>query len=126
MAKREVSSVEDVSILSSGVKIEGKLVSDGNVRIDGSIEGDVTINGNLTLGESAKLKGNIKASNISMSGKIEGTVHAGEKLILESKSVLKGDIISKILVIEEGAIFDGNSSMNGGGTANLNNESKEK
>ena len=36
MAKnRDSISNEDVSILSSGVKIEGKLYSEGNVRIDG-------------------------------------------------------------------------------------------
>ena len=111
MAKRELANAEDVSILSSGVKIEGKIDSDGNVRIDGSVLGDVNVNGNLTLGETAQLKGNVKANNVSVSGKIEGTVTATEKLILESKSTLKGDITSKILVIEEGAKFDGNSSM---------------
>lgn len=113
MAKREITNAEDVSILSSGVKIEGKLISDGNVRIDGTVTGDVTVNGNLTLGDSAQLKGNIKANNVSVSGKVEGTIVASDKLILESKSVLKGDLVSKILVIEEGAKFDGNSSMGG-------------
>ena len=113
MAKRELTNAEDVSILSSGVKIEGKLFSDGNVRIDGTLTGDVTVNGNLTLGDSAQLKGNIKANNVSVSGKVEGTIIASDKLILESKSALKGDLITKILVIEEGAKFDGNSSMGG-------------
>ncbi len=113
MAKRDSSNPEDVSILSSGVKIEGKLSSDGNVRIDGAIIGDVTVNGNLTLGETSSLKGNIKANNVAVSGKVEGTIVVSEKLILESKSVLTGDLISKILVIEEGAKFNGKSSMGG-------------
>ncbi|MBU1100636.1 MAG: polymer-forming cytoskeletal protein [Bacteroidetes bacterium] len=111
MGKRDITNPEDVSILSSGVRIEGKLISDGNVRIDGQIIGDVTVQGNLTLGETSKLKGNIKATNISISGTVEGTITAGEKLIIESKSRLTGDIISKILVIEEGAKFEGNSNM---------------
>lgn len=113
MSKRETTNPEDVSILSSGVKIEGKLNSDGNVRIDGQIIGDVTVQGNLTLGETSKLKGKIKATNISISGQVEGTVTANEKLIIESKSRLTGDIISKVLVIEEGAKFEGNSNMSG-------------
>ena len=109
--RKDFSSAEDVSILSSGVKIEGKLYSEGNVRVDGKIIGDVTVNGNLTLGDSAELNGEVKARNITISGYLEGTVKASEKLILESTSVLKGDLSAKILVVEEGAKFDGRSIM---------------
>lgn len=113
MAKNNNSSTSvDVSILSSGVKIEGKLYSEGNMRIDGKVIGDVTVNGNLTLGESAELKGEVKAKNITLSGKVEGLVEVNEKLILESQSVLEGDLTAKILVIEEGAKFEGKSNMN--------------
>ena len=105
------SSSNDVSILSSGVKIEGKMYSDGNVRIDGSVIGELMINGNLTLGDSSEIEGDIKAQNITISGQVEGTVSASEKLILESSSSLKGDLFTKILVIEEGAKFDGQSTM---------------
>lgn len=109
--KKEQSSTEDVSILSSGVKIEGKFYSDGNVRIDGEIKGEVTVNGNLTLGDSSVITGDIKAKNVNLSGNVEGAVHAAEKLVLDSKSSLKGDLFAKILVIQEGAKFEGKSTM---------------
>ncbi|MFC2133279.1 polymer-forming cytoskeletal protein [Bacteroidota bacterium] len=109
--KRSSTSAEDVSILSSGVKIEGKLYSEGNVRIDGKLIGDLIVNGNLTLGEGSEINGKVKAQNIAVSGKLEGVATSSEKLILESKAVLKGDISAKILVIEEGAKFDGKSVM---------------
>lgn len=102
---------EDVSILSSGVKIEGKISSEGNVRIDGKVIGDVNINGNLTLGEGAEIKGEVKAKSLIVSGKVEGTIDVTDKLTLEPKSFVKGDIITKVLVIEEGAMFDGKSVM---------------
>ena len=106
--KKDLHS-EDVSILSGGVKIEGNLSSDGNVRIDGNV---ISINGNLTIGESAKIVGEVLATNITLGGYIEGKVNASENLRLEAKSSLKGDLITKRLVIEEGARFDGHSSMN--------------
>lgn len=112
MAKNNNSSSVDVSILSSGVKIEGKLYSEGNMRIDGKVFGDVTVNGNLTLGDSSIVEGEVKAMNITLSGSINGTVEANEKVILESGSSLVGDLTAKILVIEEGAKFDGKSNMN--------------
>jgi len=112
MSQRKDYLDEDVSIISSGVKILGDLTSEGNVRIDGIVNGNISINGNLTAGELSELKGEIKAKNITMSGKIFGKVLAQEKLKLESKSFLKGDIITKYLIIEEGAVFEGNSHMN--------------
>jgi cytoskeletal protein CcmA (bactofilin family) len=104
-------SMEDVSIISKGVNIEGKLKSEGNVRIDGIIRGDVLVQGNLTLGETSDVTGDIKAENITLSGKINGTVSANEKVVLEARAILKGDLIAKILVVEPGAHFDGKCTM---------------
>jgi cytoskeletal protein CcmA (bactofilin family) len=111
MSKRENGYSEDVSILSDGVNIEGKISSNGNVRIDGKIKGDVNVKGNLTLGNTAEINGQVSAKNMTVSGKVEGTLKIDEKLTLESTAKIKGDIIAKVLVIEEGAKFDGKSSM---------------
>jgi len=110
--KKDHSTPHDVSILSAGVKIEGKFISEGNVRIDGQILGDVSVTGNLTLGDVSYIKGNVSAKNITISGKVEGIVSSEEKLILEAHSKLVGDLSAKILVIQEGAVFIGKSLMN--------------
>ncbi|MEI7812333.1 MAG: polymer-forming cytoskeletal protein [Ignavibacteria bacterium] len=102
---------EDISIISKGMAIEGLIKSNGNVRIDGAIKGNVTVLGNLTFGETAEVKGEVRAENITLSGKISGYVNSSSKLVLESKSVLKGDIMAKILVIEQGAFFEGTCTM---------------
>lgn len=111
MSKKENGYSEDVSILSDGVNIEGKITSNGNVRIDGKVKGDVNVKGNLTLGPSSQVIGQINAKNMKVSGKVEGTINIEEKLTLESSSRVKGDVISKVLVVSEGAKFDGKSSM---------------
>ncbi|NOX17142.1 MAG: polymer-forming cytoskeletal protein [Chlorobi bacterium] len=108
---KESRSAEDVSILSRGIKIEGKFISSGDVRLDGVVVGNVNVNGNLTLGETAKIQGDVNAKNVIVSGTIEGSVKASEKIVLESKSRLKGDLVAKILLVEEGAKFDGKSMM---------------
>ncbi|MGE5682129.1 MAG: bactofilin family protein [Bacillota bacterium] len=109
--KSSNGSLEDVSIISKGVNIEGKFKSEGSVRIDGIVNGDVFVEGNLTLGETAEIKGEVKAENITLSGKIFGQVSATDKLVMESKSILKGDLSAKILVIEPGAFFEGKCLM---------------
>ena len=120
MSSKKDSFDEDVSIISNSVKIDGNLFSEGNVRIDGIIYGNVSVNGNLTIGDGSDLQGEVKAKNITMNGKVLGKVTALEKMKLESKAVLKGDIITKFLVIDEGAYFEGFSHMNNTNSLNIN------
>ncbi len=101
------SKSEETTIISRGVKIEGKITSSGNIRIDGEIQGDIFCKSNITIGEDAKVNGQINAIVITIGGKVSGIVRAKDNLILDSKSNLKGDIFTKNLVIEEGAKFDG-------------------
>ena len=102
---------EETTIISRGVKIEGKITSDGNIRVDGDIKGDIVSQNNVTVGESGQVNGQINANVITIGGKVVGTVSAKEKLALEAKGNLKGDILTKTLVVEAGAKFDGNSKM---------------
>jgi len=102
---------EEITIISNGVKIEGKVSSTGNIRVDGTLQGDLNSRGNVTVGEQADIKGEIVANVVTIGGKVVGTINAKEKLILESKCALKGDIVTKVLVIEAGAKFDGKSNM---------------
>lgn len=102
---------DDISIISRGVIIEGKISSDGNIRIEGIVRGDLIAKGNVSIGESGEIFGNIKGEVINIGGKVNGSVNANEKLLLESNAQLKGDIVTKLLIIESGAKFDGKSSM---------------
>jgi cytoskeletal protein CcmA (bactofilin family) len=102
---------EETTIISRGVKIEGKITTEGNIRVDGDIKGDILSQNNVTVGESGQVNGQINANVITIGGKVIGTVTAKEKLALESNANLKGDILTKILVVEAGAKFEGNSKM---------------
>jgi cytoskeletal protein CcmA (bactofilin family) len=102
---------EDITIISSGVKVEGKVSSDGSIRLDGTIQGDIACQGNVTIGDSGEVFGKVNGQSITIGGKVEGLINAKEKLILESKANLKGDVFTKILVVEAGARFDGKSNM---------------
>ena len=102
---------EDTTIISNGVKIEGKITSSGNIRVDGEILGDIISQSNVSVGGGGQVNGQINAAVITIGGKVSGTVKAKEKLVLDSNGYLKGDIFTKILVVEAGAKFDGKSKM---------------
>jgi cytoskeletal protein CcmA (bactofilin family) len=101
----------EITIISNGVKLEGKISSGGSIRIDGVIQGDIVSQGNVTVGEQGDVNGQINGASVTVGGKVVGSVNAKEKIILESKANLKGDIFTKILVVEAGARFDGKSNM---------------
>jgi len=113
---------DDITIISNGVKVEGKISSDGSIRIEGNILGDIDSNGNVTIGELGEVLGKVNGISITIGGKVQGTINAKEKLILESKADLKGDVYTKILVVEAGARFDGKSNMGGTGSSSSSNQ----
>lgn len=109
--KERSEMIEDLTIISKGVNVDGKIISSGNLRLDGKIKGDLIVSGDLTCGETSEVVGVMKADNLILNGKMEGTITAKNKLLLKSKAVLVGDLFTKILVIEEGAKFEGKSTM---------------
>jgi len=107
----ESTKSEDTTIISSGVKIEGTVTTNGNIRVDGEIKGDIISENNITVGESGSVNGKINASVISIGGTVTGSLEAKEKLTLTSRGKINGDIIVKAFVIEDGGLFNGNCRM---------------
>ena len=113
---------EEATVISRGVKIEGKLSCSGSIRLDGEVQGDISSQSTVIVGENGKVNGQINADSITIGGKVTGTVRAKEKIVLEAKANLKGDVITKILSVEAGAVFNGNSKMGESGNVS---ETKE-
>lgn len=111
----EGGRTEEATVISKGVKIEGKLSCSGNIRLDGEVQGDISSQGVVIIGEFGKVNGQINADNITIGGKVTGTVKAKDKVVLESKANLKGDITTKALMVEAGAVFNGNTKMGDSG-----------
>lgn len=109
MADRQQSG--ELTLVAANTVFEGKIKTEGNIRIDGKFVGEVNAKANAAIGNSGVIEGNISARNVTVAGRITGTVHASEKLVLESKSVLHGDIKATRLVVDEGAVFDGKCDM---------------
>ncbi len=102
---------DETTIISNGVKIEGTVTTNGNIRVDGEIKGDIISENNITVGESGSVNGKINASIISIGGTVTGSLEAKEKLTLTSRGKINGDIIVKAFVIEDGGLFNGNCKM---------------
>ncbi len=106
-----VSSEEIHTIIGKESSFEGKLVFDGVVRIDGSFKGTIQSKGKLLIGESAVLEAELETGTLILSGSIQGNVIAFERVEIKGKGRFTGNIKTPVLLIDEGAQFNGTSSM---------------
>lgn len=102
---------KELNLIGPGTTVEGKIRSQGNLRIDGKVMGEVAVSESLAVGIGGEVEGNVAGKNITVAGKVKGSITAMEKLVFEGKSVVRGDIRASRLVIDEGSTFDGKVAM---------------
>jgi cytoskeletal protein CcmA (bactofilin family) len=106
----------EVTIVGAGARLEGNVVSAGNLRIDGQVKGQINADGDVTLSPQSQVEADIRAQNVSVGGKFKGNLIVKGKAHLARGGRIDGNITSKTLVVEEGGIFHGQSIMDGGTT----------
>jgi len=102
--------------LDSGSKISGKLSFEGATKIDGQVDGEITAKDSLTIGESAVVTAQIKAASIVVAGKVSGDITATSRIEIRPSAKVIGNLTSPVLVVHEGATFEGHCSMSPEGT----------
>lgn len=95
------------TIIGHGAVVEGTLTVPHGIRVDGHLKGEVRSAGMLVVGEEGVIEADVKVKDATISGKIIGDVEADGKVHLKTQAVLLGKIETRLLVIEEGAVFRG-------------------
>jgi|SRR5262245_7074718 len=96
-----------LSVIDAWLTITGNLESQGDVRVEGQITGDVRC-ANLVIGRDATVIGDIVAEEAVVRGKVKGTIRAN-RVILQETACVESAIYHKVLSVDEGASFDGQS-----------------
>jgi len=99
------------AFLGEGTQFHGILSFQGTVRVDGKFEGEILSPDTFIVGESAEVQAEINVGTLIGCGKIQGNVRAHQRIEIQKGSVLVGDISTPILVIEEGAVYEGHCRM---------------
>jgi len=102
------------ALLGAGSVFEGKLHFEGQVRIDGTFTGEITTTDLLVIGEGAKVSATINCGSVEVRGDITGHISASDSITLRATAKVQADIYAPSLVVDKGAIFEGNSRMTGG------------
>lgn len=95
------------SLIAENVRVDGDLVSQGDVQLDGALKGDLKV-AHLSIGETGLLEGAITAESVEIRGRVAGSISARSVRLFATARV-DGDIIHDQLAIEAGAHFAGRS-----------------
>jgi len=104
----------EVTIVGTGARLEGNVVSAGNLRIDGQVKGQINADGDVVLSAQSQVEADIRSQNVSVAGRFKGNILVKGKAHLARGGRIDGNITSKTLVVEEGGIFHGQSNMDAG------------
>jgi cytoskeletal protein CcmA (bactofilin family) len=101
----------EVTVIGQAAKLEGTVVSAGSLRIDGQVKGQINADGDCSLSPQSQVEADIRAQNVSVAGRFKGNILVKGRAEIARGGRVDGNITSKSLVIEEGAIFQGQSVM---------------
>ena len=107
--------------LDRGSSFKGELEFEDTVRIDGRFNGKIISKNELIVGESATIEGDVHVGRVAISGSVIGKIVAAQRVEIHRNGKVYSDIDTPALIIEEGAIFQGNCVMGDKKGANVTN-----
>ena len=99
------------SVIDPHARFNGKYVSDRDLRIEGEAQGEIECQGTLIISPQARVRSAIKAHNVIVNGDYEGDVDCGGRFEIGSTGRVKGNIKTQVLVVKEGAHWEGGVTM---------------
>jgi len=99
------------TVIGNEAYFQGTLTAKGSLRIDGRVDGSVVDAKIVTIGKSGKVKGDISCEICYVSGEVKGNITALDHIEAQNGSRVDGDMRSPRIMLEEGALFNGNCSM---------------
>ncbi len=108
---KRMADGSEVTVIGQAAKLEGTVVSAGSLRIDGQVKGQINADGDCQLTPQSQVDADIRAQNVSVAGRFRGNILVKGRAEITRGGRVDGNITCKSLVIEEGAIFQGQSVM---------------
>lgn len=109
---REIKDGRLSGYVGNGTTLNGEMNFQAMLRVDGQLTGRITSeNGTLVVGATGRVDANIQVFAAVINGIVKGDIIATEKIELGRTAQIIGNIQAPRLVMEDGAILEGNCSM---------------
>ncbi len=119
---KKMNTTPSTCVIVSDTIIEGKFNSKSDTRVDGKIKGEILCEARIIMGTQAVIEGNIKTNEATITGSFVGDLVVKDLLKLGSTAKVDGNVSAKQLLVEEGAILNGEIAIgkdNKGGNKSL-------
>ncbi|SHK86048.1 bactofilin family protein [Rhodothermus profundi] len=100
-----------LNLVGEGTVFEGTLRTPHDIRISGRVIGTLHVQGKAIIAAEGILEGELYASSADIAGRVQGDLVIEETLLLKETAQVEGRIQTGRLVVEAGAVFDGECRM---------------
>lgn len=107
LVKGEANS-SDFGWIGRGIEVTGDITFADRLQVDGKVTGKlISESGTLIIGESGQLDTQIDVGVCVVHGELRGNLIARSKLEIRRTGRVHGDVATPVLLVEEGAVFNG-------------------
>ena len=99
------------TIIGPEASLRGSYNSKKSIRVDGEIYGNVSSEDGVIVGEKGMVRGNLIGRTVLIGGRVKGNVTATQRLEIQASAQVEGDLTTPVLLVEDGAMFEGNCQM---------------
>jgi cytoskeletal protein CcmA (bactofilin family) len=104
---------EAASVVDRNSSFEGTFRSQKDLRVEGELKGTIACDGTLFVAEGAVVSATIDAEHVTVAGDVIGEVRCRGRLHILPSGRVRARVATGSLVIQEGAIYEGELDMAG-------------
>ena len=107
---------ENISIIDSGLTIDGSISCKGKLIIKGTVKG--TLEGEtVVVADEGNLFAEAEAESVTIGGSFQGSIRASRELVILSSGNCSGRVVCKDLIVEAGGILNAEVTCTSGADA---------
>ena len=100
-----------INLIAPGTELEGTLNAKDDTRVSGKLKGTLRVDGKAIIAQEGSIEGDVFAAEADVAGHLKGEITVKGRLVLKGTAKVEGTIRTSRLIVEEGAIIDGNCLM---------------
>jgi cytoskeletal protein CcmA (bactofilin family) len=108
-----VASLDTASLIDRHSAFDGNFRSQRDLRVEGELKGNVTCEGTLFVSEGATIAATVEAEHVTVAGELTGEIRCRGRLQILPSGRVRASVATGSLVIQEGAIYEGQLEMAG-------------
>ncbi len=108
-AQHDADEIE--TLIGPRSTFEGTLNCESSMRIKGTAQGEIHCARSIVIEESAQVNAKVTAANAVVAGKVDGSIVCEGRLEVLATGRVTGELTAGVLIIQEGAFFEGHLKM---------------